>query len=157
IRFISHEADAEGAGNHAVMRRLSEVLFIQALRVWASRADHEEGLLAALADPELGESLGQIHAEPANDWSLETLARAAGLSRTVFAERFKQVMGLPPMQYVTLWRMQRARLLLAEGEQTLEHIAELVGYESAAALSRVFKRWVGEPPGSYRRRARAIG
>jgi len=97
---------------------------------------------------------GQIHATPAEDWSLDALARIAGLSRTAFADRFERVVVLAPIQYVTLWRMRRVRLLLAESEWTIDRVAEQVGYESAAALSRVFKRWVGEPPGRYRRSAR---
>ena len=113
------------------------------------------GVLAALADPQLSESLACIHDRPGDAWSLETLARSAGMSRSVFADRFREVVGLPPMQYVTHWRMQRARRLLVDGNLALESVAEQVGYESAAAFSRVFKRSVGEAPGSYRRRHRA--
>ncbi len=154
IRLIAREAVDASAGSYAVVGRLSEVLFIQALRVWAARTHHDAGLLSALGDPQLGASLERIHERPGEPCSLESLARSAGMSRTQFAERFKQVVGMSPMRYVTLWRMQRARRLLVDGDLTLERIAEQVGYESAAAFSRVFRRSLGEPPGSYRRRYR---
>lgn len=77
------------------------------------------------------------------------------MSRTVFSDRFKQVVGMPPMRYVSTWRMQRARRLLADGTLTFARIAEIVGYESAAAFSRVFEQRVGVPPGDYRRRHHA--
>ncbi|MEM7248586.1 MAG: AraC family transcriptional regulator [Acidobacteriota bacterium] len=151
IAQVMREATQGELGCHAVVRRLSEVLFIQALRAWARRSAQEENGLAALADPQLGASLERLHERPGDPWTLESLARAAGLSRTVFAQRFKEALGMPAMKYLTSWRMQRARRLLVESEQTLEAIAEDVGYESAPALSRVFKRWVGVPPGQYRR------
>ncbi len=153
FRIIAREAADERPGRDAVLTRLSEVLFIQALRVWAQRAEHADGLLAALADPHLGGSLAAIHGEPADAWSLDRLSRVAGLSRTVFAERFRRTVGLPPMQYVAFWRMQRARQLLTQTDLTLEAIAERVGYDSAPSFHRAFRSWIGTAPGAYRRRA----
>lgn len=157
LRFIAHEAAAGQPGSDAVIQRLSEVLFIQSLRLWAARSSHDAGLLAALADPQLARSLALIHERPHDALSLDGLAAHAGLSRTVFADRFRRVVGMPPMQYLSFWRIQRARRLLAETDLTLSAIAERVGYESAPSLHRTFTRWVGETPGSYRVRNRTGG
>ena len=157
LRFVAHEAAAGQPGSDAVIQRLSEVLFIQALRLWAARSSHDAGLLAALADPHLARSLALIHERPRDGLTLDGLAAHAGLSRTVFAERFRKTIGVPPMQYLSFWRIQRARQLLTGTNLTLAAIAEQVGYESAPSLHRTFTRWVGETPGSYRVRNRAGG
>lgn len=153
FRFITREVREGGPGHEAVIRRLSEVLFVQAVRFWAESADHEQGVLAALAHPGLGKALQAIHAEPAERWTLETLARKAAMGRTAFAERFRDVVGETPYQYLTSWRIQHARRLLAESHLTLERIARRVGYESAVSFSRAFKREMGVAPGGYRRSA----
>jgi len=149
-RLISREATSDGPGSHALIVRLSEALFIQVIRGWAERSPSESGILAALADPALGESLALMHGRPAERWTLERLAREVGLSRTVFADRFRQRVGMAPMQYLTLWRLQRARVLLTRTDLTLEAIAGRVGYDSGPSLHKVFKRWIGETPGRYR-------
>lgn len=151
FRFITREVAEGDPGYQAVVRRLSEVLFVQAVRFWAERARPDEGLLAALHHPGLGRALAAIHGDPAGDWTLETLARKAAMGRTTFAERFRNVVGETPHQYLTLWRVQRARRLLAESSLPLARIAARVGYESPASFSRAFKRTVGRSPGSYRR------
>ena len=154
FRFITREIGEGRPGQAAVVRRLSEVLFVQAIRFWARDTQPEQGLLAALAQPGLGEALEAIHGDPSASWTLESLSRRAAMSRTLFAERFREVVGETPHQYVTLWRMQRARRLLADSRFPLARIAREVGYESAPSFSRVFKKSVGEPPGAYRRRVR---
>lgn len=154
FRFITREVLEGRPGHDAVARRMSEVLFVQAVRFWADTVDHDAGVLAALADERLGEALSAIHAEPASRWTLETLARKAAMSRTSFAERFREVVGETPHQYLTHWRVQNARRLLAESSLSLERIALRVGYESAASFSRVFKKEMGATPGAYRREAR---
>jgi len=151
IRFIAAEVREARPGSDAVVQRLSEVMFIQAVRAWAEGPSPEAGLMAALADPGLGRALAALHQEPQRPWGLESLAREARLSRTVFAERFRKAAGLSPMQYVAFWRVQKSRALLAAGELSLEAVAHRVGYESAVAFHRVFKKWVGESPGSWRR------
>ena len=134
-----------------MVHRLSEVLFIQAVRVWAEQQAVQTGLMAALADPSLGRSLAAIHERPAHPWTLAALSREARLSRSVFAERFHRVVGFTPIQYLSFWRIQQARGLLAQQNWSLEVVAERVGYESPAAFSRVFKKWAGNSPGAYRR------
>lgn len=157
FRVIAREAQASQPGSDAVVKRLSEILLIQVVRAWAALSGSGTGMMAALADPNVGESLAALHADPGKGWTLEALAREAGLSRSVFASRFQKLMALTPMQYVACWRVQQAcRLLQAEGA-TIETIAARVGYESTAAFSRVFKKWAGESPGRYRRKLRTNG
>lgn len=151
FRSIVREVRGARPGCDAVVQRLSEVLFIQSVRVWAESTAQDPGILSALANPDLGRCLGAIHGNPAANWTLEKLAREAGLSRTVFAARFKRLMAISPMQYVALWRIQKARRLLKDTQLTIDAIAERVGYGSTAALSRVFKKHVGESPGRHRR------
>ncbi len=159
FRFIVREVQAGRPGHTAVVRRLSEVLFLQAVRAWAARARPEQGVLPALADPRLSSALAAIHEDPAAPWTIGTLSRRAAMGRSAFAERFRRVTGETPLRYLTRWRVQRAKRLLAESDLPLERIAELVGYESAPSLSRVFRRVAGATPGRWRsdRRAAAGG
>lgn len=156
FRIITREVRAARPGSDAVVHRLSEVLFIQSVRVWAHGQDndhqgHDQGLMTALLDPNLGASLEAFHERPGHRWTVEELALAGGLSRTVFSERFREVVGLSPMQYVTFWRLQTARKLLHTKHLPLDAVAQRVGYDSTAAFSRAFKKQVGQSPGAYRR------
>lgn len=151
FRFIVREVQEGRPGHEAVVSRLSEILFVQVVRVWANRKDHRRGVLGALADPRLASALAAMHEEPRAPWTLDNLSRRAAMGRTAFAERFNQVVGETPLRYLTLWRMQLARRLLAESDLSLEQIAERVGYQSAAAFSRVFKKTAGASPGAFRR------
>jgi AraC-like DNA-binding protein len=155
FRFITREVQEGRPGHDEVVRRLSEVLFVQAVRFWADGTDHDRGILAALADRGLWQALSAIHREPARRWTVDDLARKAAMGRTAFSERFRAIVGETPHQYLTLWRVQHARRLLAESHLTLERIASRVGYESAASFSRVFKKTVGSAPGAYRRAVQA--
>ncbi len=153
--FIATEAGAGKPGHEAVTRRLSEVLFVQAIRFWADTAE-PVGVLRALADPRLAPALRAIHGDPAGRWTLDILARKSALGRSAFASRFRETMGTTPHKYVTAWRMQGARRLLTESNLSLERIALQVGYDSAASFSRAFSKDMGTSPGAYRR-ARAGG
>jgi AraC family transcriptional regulator, activator of mtrCDE len=154
FRFIVREVQEGRPGHEAVVGRLSEILFVQLVRSWAAGAEHRRGLLAALLDPRLGTALAAIHADPRSRWTLEALSRCAAMGRTAFAERFTAVMGHTPLRYVTLWRMQLAKRMLADSRLSLEQIADRVGYESGAAFSRVFKKAAGMSPGAYRQSSR---
>jgi AraC family transcriptional regulator, activator of mtrCDE len=149
--FITREVQAARPGHDAVVRRLSEVLFFLAVRTWAEREESQRGLLAALADPALAAALTAMHERPAERWSLDSLSRRAAMGRSAFAERFHRVVGATPMRYLTDWRVQRAKRLLAESKLGLDGIAAQVGYDSAASLSRVFQKHTGVSPGVYRR------
>jgi AraC-like DNA-binding protein len=109
------------------------------------------GWLAGLRDPFVGRALTAFHRDPAADWTIESLAKSIGLSRSVLAERFTQFVRQPLMQYMTNWRMQLAANQLLSGMDSIAAIANRVGYESEAAFSRAFKKSVGAPPGQWRR------
>lgn len=152
IRFALTESKAPRIGGECVLSRLSELMFVNVVRQYleglpAERADW----LAGLRDPFVGRALNALHRSPARPWTLETLAREAGLSRSALAERFTQFVGRPPMQYLTNWRMQLATGHLLSGRESVAVIANLVGYESEAAFSRSFKKVVGASPSQWRR------
>jgi AraC-like DNA-binding protein len=151
FRFIVREVREGQPGHSAVVQRLSEILFVQIVRTWARHSAHDRGVLAALGDPRLGAALEAIHSEPGARWTLETLTRKAGMGRSAFVERFGAVMGETPLRYLTRWRIQLAKRLLADSGLSLEQIAERVGYDSAASFSRVFTKTARVSPALYRR------
>lgn len=154
IRATAREARAGGVGSGGVLSKLSELIFIEVIRRYAETLPPDGGgWLTGLRDPGIGRALRLLHAEPARDWTVADLAREAGLSRTVLAERFTELLGMPPMTYLTNWRMQRAAALLAAGPTPLSRVAAEVGYESEAALSRAFKRSTGLSPAQWRKKA----
>lgn len=140
-------------GNTAIVRKLSEIIFIHVIRVWQETLKTKDNFLYAISDPHIGRSLQRFHEQPQKKWTLPTLASEAGLSRTSFVERFRTLVGMTPMQYITLWRVQQAQLLLAESGQSVDQVAENVGYDSISAFARVFKKLVGFAPGAYRKRS----
>ena len=149
------EAKDGRAGSASVLARLGELMFIDIVRHHlGGLSDGSNGWLAALGDRHVGRIISLIHEAPARNWSLESLAREAGLSRSSLAERFQRFVGKPPMQYLALWRMQVASLMLAGDEAPVARVAGKVGYESEAAFSRAFKRAVGESPAVWRERRR---
>ena len=149
VRHIEGEAREGRPGHTEVARRLSEILCIELLRAYATHGDL--AALAALVDPQLGRALRALHAEPEAPWSLERLARTAGLSRTLFAERFRERLGASPMRYLAAVRLQKARELLARGGCSVGEVAHRVGYASESAFNRAFREAFGAPPGAWRR------
>lgn len=155
VRRAVAESTAQRAGSQAVLARMSELLFLEVVRRYiASLPPEQKGWLAGLRDGSVGRALALLHERPAHDWSLDSLARAVGVSRSVMAERFAEFVGVPPMQYLTQWRMQLCASLLVTSNNNLAEIAERVGYGSEAALSRAYKRLVGVAPADWRRSKR---
>jgi AraC-like DNA-binding protein len=151
VRLIAREAAAPRLGTEVMLRRLTELLFIQVVRVWVEQqAGASRGWLAALHDQSISTALGLIHQSPERGWKVEELAAAAALSRPVFSARFTRLVGEPPIKYLTRWRMHRATRLLKNNIE-VEKIAELLGYESGVAFRKAFKREVGIPPARYRK------
>ena len=151
LNVAVRESGAARAGRDNVLERLSELMFVEAVRRYIEKLPPAEtGWLAGLRDPVVGRALAALHAEPAEPWTVERLARAVGASRSALADRFTEMVGQPPMQYLALWRMQRASRLLLDGGSVAE-AAGVVGYESEAAFSRAFKKLVGEAPATWRR------
>jgi len=153
VEFALAESRDPRAGSDCVLLRISELLFVEVVRRHlATLGPDQVGWLAGLRDPTVGRALRLIHQQPAQPWTLEVLAREAGLSRSVLAERFAHFIGQPPMQYLTRWRMQVAARHLADGAAKVATVALDVGYDSEAAFSRAFKRAVGVSPAAWRDR-----
>jgi AraC-like DNA-binding protein len=151
LNIAVRESGSARAGTENVLARLAELMFVEAVRRYIeSLPPAQTGWLAGLRDPVVGQALSAVHAEPAAAWTVERLARLVGVSRSVLAERFAEMVGEPPMQYVALWRMQLASRLLADGGH-VAGVAAQVGYESEAAFSRAFKKLVGQAPATWRR------
>ena len=153
VRLIEREADNTQPGSDAIITRLADIIVVQGIRAWLNSAENDRGWLAALRDRYVGRSLAEIHRAPERDWSVATLAREVGLSRSAFSARFTNLVGQPVMQYVTEWRLQLARSKLLETDAPLAQLAEQFGYQSEAAFSRAFKRTFGMTPGRFRRSA----
>jgi AraC-like DNA-binding protein len=155
LNIAVRESGTARAGRENVLARLSELMFVEAIRRYVEALPRPQtGWLAGLRDPVVGHALSALHAEPASGWTVERLARHVGASRSVLADRFAEMVGHPPMQYLALWRMQLASRLLLDGSQIAE-VARLVGYESEAAFSRAFKKLLGQAPASWRRASQA--
>ena len=152
IQSALFEALSGHPGMETVLTRLSDVLFIQALRAHLTHLpEGEANWLCAALDPQIGEALTAIHANPAHDWQVAALASRAAMSRSAFAARFTRLVGEPPLHYVTRWRIHKAARLLRERNDSVARIAAHSGYQSEAAFSKVFKQWTGHSPGRYRR------
>jgi AraC-like DNA-binding protein len=150
MRALASEMAEQVPGSEIVANRLAEVLFIQILRAHiASGPERNKGWLRAIFDPQMGTALSAIHDSVDTPWTVESLAEAAGMSRSAFAARFKELLGQTPLEYVTEWRMQKAMQLLQQRDKKLIDVARSVGYESGAAFSKAFKRVVGINPGEY--------
>jgi AraC-like DNA-binding protein len=152
FRFAVSQIAAGRVGSTTVIAKLSELLFVEAVSHYISGLpDDKKGWLAGLRDPQIGQALSLLHAKPAKVWSAEALAEEVGMSRSGFAERFTTLVGQPPMQYLTYWRMQLAARRLKESREAIAQIGYAVGYESEAAFSRAFKRQFGASPAAWRR------
>jgi len=152
MRAVVTEADAKRPGGEAVLARMSEMLFVEALRRYVDTlTDEETGWLAGTRDPAVGRALSLIHGRPSEAWTVERLSQDVGLSRSSLHERFVEFIGQPPMQYLTNWRMQLASSRLRDTSAKLMEVARDVGYESEAAFSRAFKRASGLSPGAWRK------
>jgi AraC-like DNA-binding protein len=152
VQFALAESKGPRMGGQCVLGRLSELMFVDVVRHYLETLPPDRtGWLAGLRDPFVGRALAAVHRKPAHAWTIESLARNVGLSRSGLAERFTQFVGQPPMQYLTSWRMQLAANHLVSGMDSVAVIASRVGYESEAAFSRAFKKVVGTPPSRWRK------
>jgi len=152
VKLIAEETAERRPARDLILERLVEVLLVEALRFRSTAAARQEqGLLAGLADPALARALRQIHDDVARRWTVADLARTAGMSRAVFAERFMRSVGMPPMQYLLEWRIAIAKNLLRSERTPLTEVAEKIGYQSASAFSTAFTRHAGCPPSTFAR------
>jgi AraC-like DNA-binding protein len=153
LEFAADEIAARRAGSATVLAKLSELLFVEALRRYVEELGEEQtGWLAGLRDPFVSRALALLHGRVAREWTVDHLGRAVGLSRSALAERFTRLIGEPPMRYLARWRIQVAAHRLRHSDAPLARIADEVGYESEAAFNRAFKRSFGLPPATWRKR-----
>jgi AraC-like DNA-binding protein len=151
IRYSVGKADASRPGGEAVIAKLSEVLFVEALRRYIALLPPEQtGWLAGVRDPEVGKTLALLHRQPAHPWTIAKLANEIGVSRSVLAERFRRYLSETPIAYLTRWRLQLGARMLKSTSGSVAQIAAEVGYESEPAFNRAFKREFGLPPARFR-------
>jgi len=148
LELLAAETSAPSLGSQTMIERLAGVFFIHALR-----AHLADGWLPALADPQIGAALKAMHERVEHPWTVRALATQAGMSRSAFALRFKELIGQAPLEYLTQWRMNKAGRLLREDSGKLFDVATAVGYDSGGAFHKAFKRVLGVTPGEFRRSA----
>ena len=154
LYYLIQEAGSERPGNQSILARLTELMFVEVLRQYMQKlSSDQKGFLAGLKDPPVSRALTMMHTEPARNWTVDDLAHGAGVSRSGLADRFTELIGESPIHYLASWRMHLAKQLLSEGALSAGEVALRVGYESEYAFNRAFKRHVGEPPATWRKKA----
>jgi AraC-like DNA-binding protein len=152
MRLLAAEMEAQEMGSGVVISRLADIIFVQAIRVYATSDEcSEPGWLRALADRQISVTLHSIHENFQKPWTVATLASTARMSRSAFAARFKEIVGEAPLEYLTRCRMRKASQLLRGEDRNLAEVASHVGYDSEGAFSKAFKRILGVSPGVYRK------
>jgi AraC-like DNA-binding protein len=152
LEALGAEAQTPRAGSATITARLLEIVTVEAIRAFVESAPAEGGgWLSALRDPQLGRALVAIHDRPEVDWSLDSMAAAAGMSRSVFARRFTECLAMPPKHYLTRVRMYRALESLQHATLSVAELAHRLGYDSEAAFARAFKRHIGISPSAARK------
>lgn len=154
-RLIVAETANEKMGSKVLLNRLSEVLIIHTIRAYVEQNTNKDGFLSALQEERISQALQLMHESPEKDWTLDLLSKQVGMSRTLFCNRFKGLVGETPLMYLTNWRILRARQLLLNSKESISEIASQVGYQSEAAFNRIFKSKNNQTPASYRRRRTA--
>lgn len=157
MQFMASEMASDRPGSQTVINHLAGILFVQAVRAYiANQGCSSRCWLRALTHPQIGTALSLIHRHPETAWTIEQLAAQVNMSRTAFFVEFRNLVGEPPSKYLTRWRMHRASQFLRAQHLNLSDVASLTGYESEAAFSKAFKRWLGQSPGAYRQANRAL-
>ena len=152
VKLLAFESAHDHPGAATVVARVVDALFVYVIRsVLAKLPEREASWLRGLVTPKIGDALRLIHRDPAKEWTLASLAREVGMSRSAFAERFAEAVGQSPMQYLIHWRVQKAASLLRSGDDGVDAIAARVGYQSGVAFAKAFKRSMGKSPGAYRK------
>ncbi len=152
FQYAAEQIAAGHLGSDAIMSKLSELLFVEAIQRYVETAESTgTGWLSALRDPFVSRALALLHARIEEPWTVDRLGREIGLSRSALAGRFNEVLGLPPMQYLTNWRIHVAARKLLDSNRPISQIAQEVGYDSEASFARAFKRVMQASPGAWRR------
>jgi AraC-like DNA-binding protein len=154
VGLLAAEVGSHAPGSRAAVARLIDLLFIHAVRTWAMTADGDASWLRALRDPTIAQTLATLHERAHEPWTIEKLAAEVHLSRATLSRRFTELVGEPPLTYLTRWRMDLAARRLRDTIEPVELVARSVGYSSEYAFNRAFTRHRGLPPGRYRRSAK---
>jgi len=150
LRLLTQEVAREQPGARIVTSRLVDVVFVFIVRAWLERQpNYSAGWLGALRDVQIGKVLGLIHREPHRHWTVQSLAQEVSMSRAAFAKRFSELVGEPPLTYITRWRMDTAARLLRDSDNSLLSVAEKTGYETESSFSKAFRRAHSMSPGQY--------
>jgi len=152
INQIIEETNSKEPASDLLVDKFTEVLFIQVIRAYAVRNDREMKYISSLLDSKLSKAIALMHETPSKDWTVEELAKHVGLSRSVFYSRFNDGVGIPPMKYLTQWRMMQAKNQLENGSASTITIAEKAGYQSESAFQKAFKRFFNITPASVRKK-----
>ena len=152
LRLMARQMADDNPGSMAVVRRMSEIIFIETVRSSASQSEQLAGLMEALSDPKISRAIQAMHRDVATHWTVEALAGEAAMSRSRFAARFQELVGCGPLTYLAEWRLQKACALLREGKTSIQEVAGRIGYQSPAAFTRAFANMFGESPTSFRTR-----
>lgn len=155
LRLMARQMAEDNPGSMAVVRRMSEIIFIETVRSSASQSPQLAGLMEALGDPKISRALQAMHHNVAANWTVEALAGEAAMSRSRFAARFQELVGCGPLTYLAEWRLQKACALLRHGQVSIQEVAGRIGYQSPAAFTRAFANMFGESPTSFRTRLAA--
>lgn len=154
LQLLAAESQTPGLGSGRMIDRIAEIFFLQTLRAYISAdRNHNVAWLGAVSDGHIAKALRLMHEQSNQAWSVESLAKQVGMSRSVFAQRFKTVVGEAPMEYLTRCRIHKASRLLQESNMSIGQIANMIGYESDASFNKAFKRRLGISPGTYRLQA----
>jgi AraC-like DNA-binding protein len=157
LNLMATEVAGQRIGAATIMARLADIVVTRIIRAWVeTRPSDLSGWLAAIRDPQIGLALARIHRGPGEAWSVDSLASVAGLSRSMFSERFTALLGVSPARYLLQWRMRLAAAWLRNEHMTVAQAATLLGYESDASFSRAFKRFIGVAPGTFRLRGAEV-
>lgn len=151
LRLVAQRVFSGALGSAATVTRLSEIVFIEVIKSRLSKSEELRQILQAFTDPHVGQALNALHANPADAWTVETLAHSVGMSRSRFSDRFSELMGKGPMSYLSDWRLQKALQLLDDDRISVQQIATQAGYRSPAAFSRAFSAKFGASPKVYQR------
>lgn len=156
VKLMIAEAENNHTSSSAIIDRLSDILLIEAIRTYTHLNEQDKGYIAALKDSRLSKALTSFHKAPGQNWTVQTLSEEATMSRSSFADQFKHMIGMSPMEYVTGWRMQHAYDVLSSDNKSVTQIAEECGYQSEPAFRKAFKKQFGVGPGSVRREAKEV-
>jgi len=151
INIIEHESKSNQPGRNTLVRKLTEIIFIQALRVHMHKSEKRNGFLKLIENPNISKTLEAIHHQIERKWGLKELAEIAGMSRTNYSIRFKELSGMTPLDYLTYCRIEKAKKLLKETTKSIPEVSETVGYPSHEHFQKLFKRRVGQTPSVYRK------